>query len=151
MVDWFIRAKAFELYILTGDSVDGLRSASFSLERFNVLGFENNFIRDFSLTTGAGGGLISLGGDLVIVTVSCAMVGDPRGLRGNAEAAAEADIAPDGPCGKPSLFGPAGAAAVDIARDVVERCADTAGVLLGLLCAVAGSGSGIVCERLRRC
>jgi len=77
-------------------------------------------MRDFSLTVGAGGGLISLGGDLVIVTASCGIVGEPRGLRGKADAAADADIAPEGPRGRPSLFVPAGPA-VDIAREVVER------------------------------
>ena len=77
--------------------MDGLRSASFSFDKFKVFGLENSFMRDFSLTAGAAGGLVSLGGDLVIVTGSCGKVGEPRGLRGNADAAADADIAPDGP------------------------------------------------------
>lgn len=49
VVEWFIaRAKAFDPYILVGESADGLLSASFSFERFRALGLEKSLILDFS-------------------------------------------------------------------------------------------------------
>ena len=69
---------------MLGESVDGLRSASFSLDKFNVFGFENSLIRDFSFA----GLASSRGGDFG--GASWYICG---GLRANADADA-AELVP---------------------------------------------------------